>query len=117
MLYQFLVLTGNWQFFCCDGKFSLQMEKKDTVVCLAGARSITTGKKIDTVVCLLGAPFWQLQPEKKDTVVCLAGAQSITTGKKKIQSSVVGCAVMAIMTGKKNGAPNRQTTVSFFFRS
>ena len=30
-----------------------------------------TGKK-DTVVCLLGARFWQLRPEKKDTVVCLA---------------------------------------------
>ena len=25
---QFLVLAGNWQFFCCGGKFSLQPEKK-----------------------------------------------------------------------------------------
>jgi hypothetical protein len=58
-------------------------------------------KKKDTVVCLLGARFWQLQPEKKDTVVCLAGCavvsvfgsggklsvfllwREITTGKKK----------------------------------
>ena len=31
-----------------------------------------TGKK-DTVVCLMGARFWRLRPEKKDTVVCLAG--------------------------------------------
>ncbi len=30
-------------------------------------------KKKDTVVCLLGARFWQLRPEKKDTVICLAG--------------------------------------------
>ena len=48
---------------------------KDTVVCLAGARSITTVKKKDTVVCLLGARYWQLRPEKKDTVVCLADAR------------------------------------------
>ena len=67
-----------------------------------------TRKKKDTVVCLLGARFWQLRPEKKDTVVCLAGCAVvsvfgsggklavfllwreifITTGKKKIQSSV-----------------------------
>ena len=25
---QFLVLAGNWQFFCCGGKFSLRPEKK-----------------------------------------------------------------------------------------
>jgi hypothetical protein len=65
MLCQFLVLTGNWQFFCSGGKFSLRPEKKDTGVSLAGARSITTGKKKDTVVCLLGVRFWRLRPEKK----------------------------------------------------
>ena len=31
VLCQFLVLSGNWQFFCCGGKFSLQPEKKDTL--------------------------------------------------------------------------------------
>ena len=31
LLCQFLVLVGNWQFFCCGGKFSLQPEKKDTL--------------------------------------------------------------------------------------
>ncbi len=52
----------------------LYWKKKDTVVCLAGARSITTGKNKDTVVCLMGARFWQLRPENyKDTVVFLAG--------------------------------------------
>ena len=96
---QFLVLVGNRQFYCCGGKFSLRPEKKsskslpekkDTVVCLAGARSITTGKKKDTVVCLMGARFWRLRPEKKDTVVCLLGAWfwRLRPEKKKIQSSV-----------------------------
>ena len=36
VLCQFLILAGNWQFFCCGGKFSLRPEKK---------RYITTGKK------------------------------------------------------------------------
>ena len=71
MLYQFLVLAGNWQFFCCGEKFSLQLEKKDTVVCLAGAQSITTGKK---------------KRYSRLSVGCAVLA--ITTGKKKIQSSV-----------------------------
>ena len=111
ILCQFLVLTGNWQFFCCDGKFSLRPEKKeDTVVCLAGARSITTGKKRysrlsvgcavlaitrkkkihydrkkkDTVVCLMVARFWRLRPERK-----------------RYSRLSVGCAVLAIMTEKK----------------
>ncbi len=45
----FLVVAGN---------FYYDRKKKDTVVCLAGARSL-------------------LRPEKKDTVVCLAGARSL----------------------------------------
>ncbi len=40
-------------------------KKKDTVICLAGARSLLQAEKKDTVVCLLGARFWHLQPEKK----------------------------------------------------
>jgi len=35
-------------------------------------RYITTGKKKDTVVCLMGARFWRLRPEKKDTVFVLS---------------------------------------------
>ncbi len=46
--------------------------KKDTVVCLAGARSLLRPEKKDTVVCLLGARFWRLQPEKK-SYSCLSG--------------------------------------------
>jgi hypothetical protein len=69
--------------------------KKDTVVCLAGARSLlgaqslfsTTGKK-DTVVCLVGARSL-LRPEKKRYSRLSGGCVIIiTTGKKKIQLSV-----------------------------
>ncbi len=69
--------------------------KKDTVVSLAGARSITTGKKkIQLSVCWVrgsgdydqffccGGKFL-LRPEKKDTVVCLAGARSLLRPGKK----------------------------------
>ena len=35
-------------------------------------------EKKDTVVCLLGARFWRLRPEKKDTVVCLAGCAVVS---------------------------------------
>ena len=50
------LLAGNWQFFCCGGKFSLRPEKKDTL----------RPEKKDTVVCLMGARFWRLRPEKKE---------------------------------------------------
>ena len=50
------LLAGNWHFFCCGGKFSLRPEKKDT---------LRPEKKKDTVVCLMGARFWRLRPEKK----------------------------------------------------
>ncbi len=52
---QFLVLAGNWQFFCCGGKISLRPEKKVPVICLAGVSVFGSGdydrKKKDTVVC------------------------------------------------------------------
>ncbi len=51
-------------------------KKKDTVVCLAGARSLLRPeKKKFLVVCLAGARLL-LRPEKKVLVVCLAGARS-----------------------------------------
>ncbi len=57
-----------------EKKDTLQPEKKDTVVCLMGARfRRLRPEEKDTVVCLLGARFWRLRPEKKDTVVCLTG--------------------------------------------
>jgi hypothetical protein len=66
---QLLVLAGNWQFFCCGGKFLLRPEKKVPVVCLAGAQSL-------------------LRPEKK-----------------RYSRLSVGCAVLAITTGKKRYSP------------
>ncbi len=76
------------------GKFHFDRKKKDTFVCLAGARSLLQPEKIkDTVVCLLGARFWLLRPEnkrysclsggvcccvRKDTVVCLAGCAVVS---------------------------------------
>jgi hypothetical protein len=87
---------------------------------------ITTGKKKihydrkkkDTVVCLLGARFWRLRPEKKDTVICLTGCAVVLcfvvagnfdyNRKKKIQSSVGGKLAVFLLwreifitTGKK----------------
>ena len=81
----FFIVAGNFH-YGRKKKDTLQLEKKDTVVCLMGAwfwrlrpekkrysrlsdgcavLAITTGKKKDTVVCLLGAQFWRLRPEKK----------------------------------------------------
>ncbi len=75
MLYQFLVLTGNWQFFFVTGNFDYDRKKKDTVICLAGARSITTGKKIRYSRLSVGCAVLAITTgKKKDTVVCLAGA-------------------------------------------
>ncbi len=108
-----------------------------------------TGKK-DTVVCLLGARFWRLRPEKqkiqssvcwvhssgnydrekKDTVVCLAGCAVVLffevagnfdyDRKKKIQSSVGGKSAVFLLwreifitTGEKKDAlqPEKKDTV------
>jgi hypothetical protein len=70
MLYQFLVLMGNWQFFCCDGKFSLRPEKK----------------KIQSSVWRVRD---QLKPEKKiQSSVCWMPGSGNYDRKKKIQSSV-----------------------------
>ena len=36
-----MVLAGNWQFFCCGGKFSLRPEKKVPVLCLVGCAVVS----------------------------------------------------------------------------
>ena len=97
-------------------------KKKDTVVCLAGCAVVSvfgSGRKL--AVFLLWQESFITTGKKKDTVVCLAGARSLLRPeKKKIQLSVwrvrdhyynrkkkrysrlsVGCAVLAITTGKK----------------
>ena len=106
---QFLVLAGKLR-----EKFSLRPEKKDTVVCLLGAR------------------FWRLRPEKKkDTVVCLMGCAVVLFfvvvenfdydwKKKKKQSSVGGKLAVFLLwreifitTGKKKDPlrPEKKNTV------
>ncbi len=52
-------------------------KKKDTVVCLAGARSLLRLEKKVLVVFLVGARSL-LRPEKKVLVVCLEGAKKDT---------------------------------------
>ena len=82
------------------GNFDYDRKKKETVVCWReiGSFFVVVGnfhydrekkkihydrKKKDTVVCLLGARFWRLRPEKK-----------------RYSRLSVGCAVLAITTGK-----------------
>ncbi len=52
-------------------------------------------KKKDTVVCLMGAPFWRLRPEKKRYSPLSVGCAvlAITTGKKDTVVCLAGCAV------------------------
>ncbi len=97
---QFLVLAGNWQFFCCGGKV-YYYRKKQRYSRLSGgwAIIITNGKKNS------------LRPEKKIPVVCLAGGSVfgsggklavfllfrecfITTGKKRYSRLSGGCAII-----------------------
>ncbi len=116
LLFQFFVLAGNRFWFyilLCGGKVLLRPEKKDTVICLAGARSlflrpekkrdsrlsvgcavlaITTGKKRYShlsgglcccIVFCSGWKFW-LRPGKKRYSRLSGGcAIIITTGKKR----------------------------------
>ncbi len=108
LLCQFLVLAGNWQFFCCGGKVLLPPEKKDTVVCLGGAGSllrpkkkrysclsggcviiITTGKKrysrlSGRLCCCVSFWFWR----EIGSYFVVAGNFYHDRKKKKIQSSV-----------------------------
>jgi hypothetical protein len=87
---QFLVLAGNWQFFCCGGKVLLlpekkiqlsvwrvrdhyyDLKKKVPVVCLAGVSVFGSGGKL--AVFLLWGESFITTGKKEDTVVCLVGA-------------------------------------------
>ena len=61
---------------------------------------ITTGKKKDTVVCLAGARSL-LRLEKKFLVICLAGPRSLLRPEKKSSSCLSGGCAIVITTGKK----------------
>jgi hypothetical protein len=61
-----VVLAGNWQFFCCGGKFSLRPEKKKvSVVCLAGVLVFGSGGKL--AVFLLWREIFITTEEKKSS--------------------------------------------------
>ncbi len=73
----------------------------DTVVCLAGARSLLRPEKKVLVVCLAGVQSL-LWPEKKVLVICLAGAQSLLRPEKKSSSRLSGgCAIVKYYDRKK----------------
>ncbi len=87
--------------FCCAGNFYYDRKKKDTVVCLAGARSLLRpeNKKVP-VVCLAGRQSL-LRPEKKQVlVICLAGARSLLRPEKKSFSRLTGGCAIVITNGK-----------------
>ena len=74
MLYQFLNLAGNGQFFCCGGKFSLRPEEKKRYSRLSGGCAINYDrkkKKIQSSVCWVRGSG-DYDRKKKDTVICLA---------------------------------------------
>ncbi len=101
-----LALTDRQTDRLTEKRIRYDRKKKDTVVCLAGARSITTGKKIQSSVCWVGGSGdynqffccggkFLFRPEKKDTVVCLAGARSLLRPEKKRYSCLSGgCAII-----------------------
>ncbi len=55
---QWEIVFGVLHILSVQYSCALQPEKKDTVVCMAGARSLLRPEKKDTKVCLLGARFW-----------------------------------------------------------
>ena len=73
-----MVLAGNWQFFCCGGKFLLRPEKKiqSSVwrVVLLYQFLVLAGNR--HFFCCGGKVL--LRPEKKVLVVCLAGCAVVS---------------------------------------
>ncbi len=79
MLCQFLVLTGNWQFFCCDGKFSLRPEKKKIQSSVWRVRNQLRPEKKRYSRLSVGCPVLGITRKKKI---------HYDRKEKKIQSSV-----------------------------
>ena len=79
LLCQFLVLAGNWQFFCCGGKVLLRPEKKRYSRLSGGCAIIITTekKKIQLSVCWVHGSG-DCDQKKKDTVICLAGCAVVS---------------------------------------
>ena len=67
----FFVVAGNFDYdrkkkiqSSVGGKLAVFLLWREIFITTGKKRYITTGKK-DTVVCLMGARFWRLRPEKK----------------------------------------------------
>ena len=84
--------------FVVAGKFYYDRKKKDTAVCLAGARSLLRPEKKSSIYFVVAGKFYY-DRKKKDTVLCLAGARSLLRPEKKSRLSG-GCAII-ITTGKQ----------------
>ena len=67
---QFLVLAGNWQFFCCGGKFSLRLEKKSSSRLSGGCVSFCFWREMGNFFVVAGGDYdrkkkkFQSSPER-----------------------------------------------------
>ena len=77
-----MITTGNKKKIqsSVGGKLAVLLLWREIFITTGKKRYITTGKKKDTVVCLMGARFWRLRPEKKKIQLSLE--IFITTEKK-----------------------------------
>ncbi len=80
------------------GFLRYRKKKIQSSVCWVRGSGDYDRKKKDSVVCLLGARFWQLRPEKKETVKKKIHYE---WKEKRYSRLSDGCAVLAITTGKK----------------
>ena len=116
-----MVLAGNWQFFCCGGKFSLRLEKKSFSRLSGGCVSFWFWREIG-IFFVVARKFYYDQKKKVPVVclagcavasvfgvICLAGTRSITTGKKRYRREIF------ITTGKKSSSRLSGGCVSFWF--
>ena len=60
------------------GKLAVFLLWREIFITTGKKDTLRPKKKKDTVVCLMGARFWRLRPEKKDTVVCLASCAVVS---------------------------------------
>ncbi len=77
---QFLILAGNWQFFCCGEKFSLQSEKKSFSRLSGGCVSFWFWQEIGSFFVV--AVNFHYDRKKKVPVICLAGVSVFGSGRK-----------------------------------
>ncbi len=105
-MYQFLVLVGNRQFFCCGGKVLLRPEKKVPVVRLAGCAVVSVfgsgdydRKKSSShlsggLCCCISFWFWR---GNRQFFFGVAGKFYYDLKEKKVPVvRLAGCAVVSV---------------------